>query len=183
MTMQNPTASSTPLCLTRLIGPINEKSVVDVIKDIDQANSNDAKKSVIFTIASSGGLLYYAQALYDSIKASKKPVTIVASGVCMSAALMILQAGHKRISRPDTFFMVHQASYWLEQHMYIDEMNVINDQWNRSANLFVKHTLERSILSREEFDKIAKPRKYFDSEEAKKWGFIDEISDKWIESY
>lgn len=176
-------SSLAPLYYTRLIGPVNEKSVVEVIKDIDQANSNEAKKEIVLTLCSSGGLLSYAQALYDSIKASKKPVTCIASGMCMSAAVMILQAAHKRVSRPDTFFMIHQASYWQEQHVYIDEMNVINNQWNQSANLFIKHSLEKSKLSREEFDKIAKTRKYFGAVEAKKLGFIDEISEKWIGSY
>lgn len=181
--MQNNTSASTPICYTRLVGPINEKSVIEVLKDIDGANNNENKKVIILTLCSSGGLLYYAQALYDAIKASKKPVIAIATGTCMSAAVMILQAAHKRISRSNTVFMLHQSSYWREEHTYIDEMNIISKEWNRSTDLFIKQTIEKSKLSKELFDKIAKPRKYLSAQEAMDNGLIDEVNDKWIENY
>jgi ATP-dependent protease ClpP protease subunit len=181
--MQNNSASLTPLYYSRLIGEINDKSIVDVLKDIDQLNNNENKKNMILTICSSGGLLYYAQALYDAIKASKKPIVAVASGTCMSAAVMVLQAAHKRVSRSNTIFMVHQSSYWREEHTYIDEMNIISSEWNRSTELFIKQTIEKSKLSKEMFDKIAKPRKYLSAQEAMDNGLLDEVSDKWIENY
>lgn len=63
---------------TRLIGEVNFESVKEVMKDIDLANNNAYIKEIILTICSYGGLLYLAFALYDHIKASKKPVNIIA---------------------------------------------------------------------------------------------------------
>ena len=180
--MQNNTASLTPLYYSRLIGSINEKSVVEVLKDIDQYNNNENKKCMILTICSSGGLPYFAQAVYDAIKASKKPVVCVATGTCMSAAVMILQAAHKRITRSNTIFMIHQSTAWREEHTYLDEMNILNKEWNRVGDLFAKQTIEKSKLTQEKYYEIAKPRKYFSAQEALELGFIDEINDKWIES-
>jgi len=180
--MQNNAASLTPLYYSRLVGEINEKSIIDVLKDIDQYNSNENKKTMILTICSNGGYLYYAQAVYDSIKASKKPIVCVTSGICMSAALMILQAAQKRVSRPNTVFMIHQSSYWKAEKTYIDEMNVLNQEWNRSEGLFLSQTIEKSKLSKEKYYEIAKPRKYLSAQEALELGFIDEINGKWIES-
>jgi len=180
--MQNTNSALTPLSYTRLVGQINEKTIVEVLKDIDGANNNDNKKLIILTLCSSGGLIYCAQAVYDAIKASKKPVICIATGTCMSAAVMILQAAHKRVARSNTVFMVHQASFWQEQHTYIDEINIISQEWNRSAELFFKQTIEKSKLSHDEFNRLAKPRKYFSAKEAQEFGLVDEISDKWIES-
>lgn len=179
--MKPVTSESAPICYTRLIGMINEISVKEVLKDIDGANSNPGKKLIVFTLSSSGGFLYYSQALYDAIKASQKPVICVVSGSCMSAALMVLQAAHKRISRPQTIFMLHQSSYWREEHTYIDEMNILSEEWNRLYKQFVNQSIHRSSLSFEKFEKMAKPRKYFSAEEALEMKFIDEISDKWID--
>jgi len=180
--MQTNTASTDPLYYSRLIGKIDEKSANEVIKDIDQYNSNDCKKLFILTICSMGGLLYFAQAIHDSIKASKKPIICIASGTCMSAAVMIIQAAQKRIARPNTVFMLHHSSYYREEKTYIDEMNIINQEWNRSTDLFIKQTIEKSTISKERFDEIAKPRKYLTAQEAKDFGLVDEINDKWIES-
>ncbi len=177
------TQASTPVCYTRLVGSINEHITKEVLKDIDGANSNDQKKSIVLTLCSSGGLLYYAQAIYDAIHASKKPVVCIATGTCMSAALMILQAAHRRVARSNTVFMLHQSSYWREEHTYIDEINIMSKEWNRLYKQFVKQTIHRSVITEEKFEEIAKPRKYFLANEALQMKFIDSISDEWISSY
>lgn len=179
----NDSPATTPVCYTRLVGMINEESVKEVLKDIDGANSNDNKKLIVFNLVSSGGLLYYAQALFDSIRASKKPVVAVVSGTCMSASVMVLQAAHKRIARPNTIFMLHQSAHWREEHTYMDEMNIISGEWNRIYRLFVEQSISRTKLKFDDFEKIAKPRKYLSPDEALSMGLIDGISDKWIDSY
>lgn len=176
------TSSTVPLCYTRLIGQINEKSVESVLTAIDGANNNDNKKLIVFSMCSAGGLLYFAQALHDAIHASKKPVICVVSGTCMSSAIMVLQAAHKRVARSKTIFMLHQSTYWRDEHTYIDEMNVLHDEWNRLHKQFVSQTIERSKISFDEFEKIAKPRKYFSAQEALDMKLIDEVNDKWVES-
>ena len=113
--MQANIASTNPLYYSRLIGKIDEKSANEVVKDIDQYNNNENKKLFILTICSMGGLLYFAQTIHDSIKASKKPIICIASGTCMSAAVMIIQAAQKRVTRSNTVFMLHHSSYFREE--------------------------------------------------------------------
>lgn len=181
--MNQNTPATTPTCYTRLIGQINENSIKDVLKDIDGANSNENKKLIILTLCSNGGALYYAQALYDSVKASRKPVVCIVSGQCMSAGLMVLQAAHKRVARSNTIFMLHQASYWREEHTYIDEINIMSEEWNRLYKQFVTQSISKSTVTPAIFEKIAKPRKYFTAKEALEMKFIDNISDEWVDSY
>ncbi len=161
---------------TLLVGVVEPKSVREVMKDIDQANAHEKEvKRVMLTIMSPGGWLYDGFALYDHIKASSVPVDIIAEGYCASSALMIMQAGRKRIARPHTSFMVHPSSHRQEESEPYEEFLSIVEQYKRNHDLFVKLTIERSKMDRKQFEALYEPRKYLSPEEALKLGFIDEI--------
>ena len=143
--------SKSPIFYTRLVGMVEDKSIKDVMKDIDHANS------------------------HDHIKASKKPVDIIAEGYCMSAGVMILQAGRKRISRPHTSFMVHPSNYSQEDRKPYSEFLSMVEEYKRNHDLFVKLTIDRSGMSKSEFEKLYEPRKYLSAENARELKLIDEI--------
>lgn len=170
--------SKSPIFYTRLVGMVEDKSIKDVMKDIDHANSHDHIKEIILTISSKGGWLYDGFALYDHIKASKKPIDIIAEGYCMSAAVMILQAGRKRISRPHTSFMVHPSNASQEERKPYSEFLLMVDEYKRNHDLFVKLTIDRPGISRSVFEKLYEPRKYLSAEQAKELKLIDEILEK-----
>lgn len=64
----------------------------------------------VFTlfITSEGGDTDYMWALVDLILCSNRPVHGVASGICYSAAPLILAACDVRVCAPNTQFMVHE---------------------------------------------------------------------------
>lgn len=162
--------NKSPVYYTRLVGKVDDASVKEVMKDIDTANSLDYVKEIRMTLTSTGGWLYPAFALYDHIVASKKPVDIIAEGYCMSAAVMILQAGRKRISRPHTSFMIHPSSYNQDDKKPYSEFLEVVGEYKRNHKLFVKLTIARPGASRKEYEAIYEPRKYLTPQEAKKFG-------------
>jgi ATP-dependent Clp protease, protease subunit len=176
--ISNHEESKSPIFYTRLVGMVEDKSIKDVMRDIDHANSHDHIKEVILTISSKGGWLYDGFALYDHIKASKKPIDIIAEGYCMSAAVMILQAGRKRISRPHTSFMVHPSNYSQEDRKPYSEFLSMVEEYKRMHDLFVKLTIGRSGMNKSSFEKLYEPRKYLSAENAKDLKLIDEILEK-----
>lgn len=162
---------------TRLVGSIEDDTVKATIEDLNIANAKTYVECVNLVLVSYGGDLLYAFALYDHIKASKKPVDIVVEGMCMSAAVMVLQAARRRVARPHTVFMVHPTITSLEEKAYPEFISIV-DQFKRNHDLFVELSIARSGMSREEFEKIYTPRKYLTPEEALhfgKFGLIDEI--------
>ncbi|MBI4130283.1 ATP-dependent Clp protease proteolytic subunit [Candidatus Roizmanbacteria bacterium] len=176
--MKSPAKTPQRIFYSRLIGGITDETVREVVKDIDTANTDKKIHRIVLTVASNGGQLYPAFALYDHIRASKKPVDIVAAGYCMSAAVMILQAGRKRLSYPHTVFMVHPSAYKLDERRSYREFMMMVDSYKKEHDLFVELTIERSGMTKIEFEKIYEPRKYLTPEEAKKLGkhgLIDEI--------
>jgi ATP-dependent Clp protease, protease subunit len=162
---------------TRLIGPINSSSVGDVMRDIDYANEQQEFQGIKMVLGSSGGSIYDAITLYDHIRASEKPVDIIAAGHCMSAAVTILQAGDKRLSYPNTTFMIHPASYSTGQDN-LDGVKLKLSQYEKLDETFFELTRKRAGISKEEWEKLYDPIKYFTAEEAKRMGpngLIDDI--------
>lgn len=163
---------------SRLVGEVFYTSVREVMKDIDIANADGCVDEIRITVTSHGGDLLTAFALFDHIKNSKKPIDIIAEGMCMSSAVTILQAARRRFSSPHTIFMVHPSQIFVEDHKPYMEFLSIVDQYKKNHDLFINLTIDRSGIKREEFERIYTPRKYLSPEEALyfgKYGLIDEV--------
>lgn len=160
-----------------IMGDLTFGSIADVLKAIDEANNDDTIKRIQLTIASGGGKLYAGFALYDYIKKSIKPVDTLAVGYCASASVMVLQAGAMRYAAPHTTFMVHPSSWSYEDIPYPTLTNKM-DQSHKDQDLFVQLTIERSGMSRKDFETMYNPIKYLSAKEALafgKHGLIDKI--------
>lgn len=65
--------------------------------------------SVALNINSPGGDLFEGVAIYNTLKASGKPVTVNVVGLCASAASLIACAGDKVMMQLGTQYMLHEA--------------------------------------------------------------------------
>ena len=133
-----------------------------------------------FIINSPGGEVSESFAIYDLIREASSPtmpVTVTALGMAASAACMIvLQAGDKRFSYPNTIFMLHELS----KSRGKSETTTESADNTREIRKIQHQTL--SILSKrsgKSVDTIAKllRRKelWLSAQEAKEWGLIDGI--------
>lgn len=94
-----------------LYGDIDEESIKKVIQWITYENmQEDANKTLTLYINSSGGDLYEAFALIDTMKASKYDIRTIGIGKIMSAAFLIFCSGTKgqRFIGKNTGIMCHQ---------------------------------------------------------------------------
>jgi len=92
-----------------------------IIDEIHRINHEDKEGKKIYGkkykirpikiyINSYGGNANAALAIVDAINNSKTPVYTIATGVCMSAAVLILVNGVKRFATKHTTFMIHGIS-------------------------------------------------------------------------
>lgn len=161
----------------QIIGEITDECVCKAFENIDIANAKNYVDEIHISLCSYGGDVLLGIALFDHIKRSKKPITITAEGVCMSIAVTILQAATLRQATTHTLFMVHPSISSLEERSYPEFISMV-DQYKKNHDLFVKLTIEKSGMTREEFETIYNPRKYLTPEEALhfgKNGLIDKI--------
>lgn len=164
--------------IIHLSGEVNFTSVRETLRALSEANEDNNVKDIILTVTTMGGFLYPAFALYDYVRASQKPVDVIAIGCCMSAGVLILQAGRRRMAYPHTLFMIHPSQYSLPDEKGYYEVLFMIDQYKKDHDLFMKLTITRSGISQEDFDDYCDPVKYLTPEEAMKfgqYGLIDEI--------
>lgn len=174
---KSPVKDSPNIYFVQLVGEIDAPRVRETIEELSIANAKNYVDEVQLTLVTYGGDLLYSFALYDHIEHFSKPVNIIAEGVCMSAGVMILQAAQKRLSTPNTLFMVHPSITHVEEKAYHEFLSIV-DQYKKNHELFVKLSIQRSGISTEEFEKVCTPRKYLSAADALKFGkhgLIDEI--------
>jgi len=153
-----------------LFGEITYESAQSVIEQIDTAN----EKKEYSEIRSFGGFNLPTFALYEKIASSPKPITVKATGSCQSSAVVVLQAGHKRIATEKTFFMLHQIGSAIERPIY-SEIIKEADQLKKEYDMLIELTTNKSKLTREEFEKQTQNTFYLTAQEALSYGLIDEI--------
>ncbi len=156
-------------------GPIDDNTANIVIAQLLFAQSEDSKKDISLYINSPGGSVTAGLAILDTMNHIKNDVSTVCVGIAASAAAVILSAGKhgKRFALPNSEVMIHQPWGGAE---------------GRAADIEI--TAKHILKVRENLNKIlakntGKPlaeiekdvdRDYFMStEEAKKYGLIDEV--------
>jgi len=99
-----------------LFGEIDEDSIGEAVKWILYENLDPKEKTLTLYINSTGGDLYQAFALIDTMRSSHHVVRTVAIGSCMSAAFLIFTSGDKdqRYASKNTSFMCHQFTETME---------------------------------------------------------------------
>lgn len=128
---------------------------------------------IVLELHSEGGSPYAALAIYGRIVSSSVPVHVVAFGAVMSAATIILAAGHKRSMAPESWFMTHLSESKAEgnfksqkraaEQAYREEL-----QW---AEILSKH----SLLSAKEWYNMSINTTYLSAQQCLQYGLIDNI--------
>jgi len=159
---------------TYLFGEITFESIKAVIEALDDAMADETYTELHIRISSCGGLLYPSLALYDYIQASKKPVTIIATGACQSAAILILQGAKKRVATVNTTFMVHELESCIEKPPYADLL-IETEQIQKENATFIDLSFDRSNLTEKDKLALIEKRSYFTAKTALSYSLIDEI--------
>lgn len=107
-TMEHQLAEQRMIHLTGLILPPMYHEMSCRLRYLAKQN----KKPINIYLNTPGGSLLDALAMYDVIQEINKqvPVNVIAAGCCMSAGVLVEQAGAKRLSYPNAQFMVHELS-------------------------------------------------------------------------
>jgi ATP-dependent Clp protease protease subunit len=153
-------------------GSVNDAMYEQVAYGLSILNQLQAK-SVTIRLNTEGGSIYSALGIFDLIKQNKTPVDILATGICMSAGTVIMQAANKRLSSPHTQYMLHHGSDYaggthkdfLRYARHSEELE----------SLFEKIMCERCNWDDEQYAEYHKHDFYFNAFQAVKLNLIDEV--------
>lgn len=141
-------------------------------KDVNAAISEANGEPLLVEINSGGGDVFAGSEIYTSLKAYAGTVEINIVGLAASAASVIAQAGHSRIS-PTALFMVHNVSGSAagDFHDMQQEAEIL-----QTANKAVAAAyLEKTGKSMEELLGIMDAETWMDAQKAVEYGFVDEV--------
>lgn len=154
-----------------MIGPQTFAQFIAQIKFLEAQDPS----FIQIVLNSGGGDIYAGLAIYDAIMECKVPVVIKSYGHCMSAAMLIMQAGDLRVSSPNCTFMMHYGTTGYQGNTV--DFQKWGKESQRACELMVDILAERfkgknkleKIRRMLETDTIISPK------DAKKLGLIDKI--------
>lgn len=164
-------------------GPIADPVANAVIAQFLFLESEDEKKDIKLYINSPGGSVPATLAIYDTMQYVKPDVSTICIGMAASGAALLLASGAKgkRFALPNSEVLIHQVM-----------AGGIEGQATE-IEISAKHILRlkerlNQILSKHVGKSLAQVEKdtdrdfYMDTEEAKKYGIIDEIIKRKVNS-
>ncbi|MFA5173209.1 MAG: ATP-dependent Clp endopeptidase proteolytic subunit ClpP [Candidatus Paceibacterota bacterium] len=156
-------------------GPINDAIANTIIAQLILLEHEDPKKDIKLYINSPGGSVTAGMAIYDTMQIIKPDVTTVCVGMAASMAAVLLAAGKKgkRIALPNSVILLHQVMGGVEgqaTEIEITARQILKIK-QRLNEILAKHTGQSLSKIEKDTDRDF----YMSSEEAKKYGVIDEI--------
>jgi ATP-dependent Clp protease protease subunit len=88
---------------------VENQMASDLIRALEVFKYEDPKAPVTLMINTLGGDEFSMYAMYDAIRAVPFKVTMIATGACMSAGTIIIQAADERLITPTSTFMIHDG--------------------------------------------------------------------------
>lgn len=174
-----------PESRTYVLGEINEESANALIAFILHVNEYDdlqeektngyLRKPIRLIVNSSGGTNYDGMAIIGAIETSKTEVHSVGFGCVMSSALDVFVACHHRSAHRMTTFMYHSLRSISEGEVE-KQVTDVNESL-RIQSEGDKFLMSKTKLPKKRLDEIRKKKDdwYFTSQEALKYGVIDEV--------
>lgn len=131
-------------------------------------------------VNSNGGDLISAYTAINAIENSITPVYTINVGKAYSAGFLILLAGHKRFGYKMASYMFHEGSC-----MSGGDANKFRNWaafYQKQLEQMGEYLLEKTSITKEDYESHVKDDWWFTSTEAKEKGIISEICEKgWIE--
>ena len=159
-------------------GPIDDNVANLVIAQLLYLDHQDSKKDIYLYINSPGGSVNAGLAIIDTMNFIKSNVSTICVGIAASMGALILSCGQKgkRFSLPNSEVMIHQVMGGAEgqaSDIAINAKHIIRTK--ETLNKMLAHNTGRKIS---EVEKDSDRDYWMSSEEARKYGIIDDIISK-----
>ncbi len=142
-----------------------------------------SKEEVTVKVSSLGGDVDHALAIHDMI-AQQGNVIIVYTGFNASSATILSLGASKIRMSENSFYLIHKVMSWVDAWGYMNEDQIEEaiQQLEKDKNNNAKITLQLAKMYSKKSGKpifevldLMKQETWLSAEEAKEWGFVDEI--------
>ena len=156
-------------------GPIEDHTANLIIAQLLFLESEDPKKDIQLYINSPGGSVTAGLAMLDTMNHIKPDVATVCVGMAASAAAILLSAGAKgkRYALPNAEVMIHQP--WGGAQGQATDIEITAKHIVATRERLNKILAKSTGQPLEKIEKDVERDYFMSSDEAKKYGIIDEI--------
>lgn len=156
-------------------GPIDDYMANIVIAQLIFLTHEDPKKDIQLYINSPGGSVTSAMAIYDTMNFIKPDVSTICVGIAASAAAVLLACGAKgkRYCLPNSEVMIHQVMGGVEGQA--SDIAIAAKHILRTKENLNKILGKATNKTPKEVENDAERDYWMTSDEAKKYGIVDDI--------
>lgn len=156
-------------------GPIEDYTANLVIAQLLFLESEDPKKDISFYINSPGGSVTATMAMLDTMNHIKPDVSTVCVGLAASGGAILLAGGKKgkRFALPNAEVMIHQP--WGGAQGQATDIEITARQILKTREKLNKILSKTTGKPLAQIEKDVERDFFMSSEEAKKYGIIDEV--------
>jgi ATP-dependent protease ClpP protease subunit len=161
-----------------LWGPINDDTSLPIISQIMELDKLKDDNPITILMNTEGGSQMDAYAIYDAIKTISTPTTVIATGLCSSAGLIILSAADYKLATPNTIFFYHQTAMESQKGLHsIEASEGISHAYKMLSERYNNTIINNSTLNKNSWKSYFKNKtvKYFNSKQALQYGIINDI--------
>lgn len=145
------------------------------INQEDKGIEPEKRRPIRIFINSIGGDVQVLWSLINVMLLSKTPIHTIAYCNALSAAAILLIAGHKRYAIPGSAILIHSGSCSLNGDVEkVESAKRFYDNLSKKVNAFI---LERTNISEKELKKKSSSDWYLTAEEALNYHIVDKLVD------
>jgi ATP-dependent Clp protease protease subunit len=166
-----------PRRLIMLDGEIDEFEVATACKNLVFLDCT-SQEPITLRLNTPGGDVYNGLGLYDTIKACRSHVTVIANGHLMSMGTIILQAADERILTPNCRVLMHHGSagVWANSKDMIAAAKDVEELMKRTNQIMLKRIREKKPrYTMSQLDKLLTVDKYMWPKEFVDMGLADKV--------
>ena len=158
-----------------LVGEINHASASRVMMQMLYLENQRRNQEINFYINSPGGVVDDTLALYDTMRFLSSPVATYCIGRAYSGGSVLLTAGTKgrRFILPHAKVMIHQPYGGITGQA--EDIRLQAEQIIKSKQILINILAKHTGQSAEKVKEDSERDMYFDAQEAKEYGLVDEV--------
>ncbi len=148
-------------------GGVTGKAVADQIK------AAGVYQKILLRINSPGGDVFEGIAIYNLVRAEKKPVEVRVDGIAASAASIIAMAGDEIIMGPNTMMSVHNA--WTYCQGFASDMRTTADKLDKISGAIAQTYVTRTKQTLDAITALMEAETWMTAQECIDGGFATQI--------
>jgi len=174
------------LQLTKVIGDtayikvfstITQKDEIVIWEDIQVLLNMPEVTKIKVYLNSAGGEAYAGFAIGDQFQRVKDrfEMSVWASGIVASAAVMVFASFENRYAAPNTMFMVHEVAVPRTDGMNRTDVKNMEETFGQLTDRYIDILVGVTNKCKEEWDQMLKDETNFFAPKAKEWGLVTEV--------